>query len=188
VARFEDRLFRELVEQHGSLLTEPPAAAPVLPRRLRRRPAVAIALALAVALAAIVIGLSRGGGGTNAYAVVTNPDGTVTVTISELVGVAPADERLHELGLPVSVAAVTEDCPVERSELHRADVPPEVMSRIVETVSPAGRTGVRIDPSAIPAGDTLLLSANERRAGVIALRELLIEGSAPSCVPPGPGE
>jgi hypothetical protein len=190
VARFEDRLFAELVEQHGQLLADAPARAiaPAAPRRVRRTPIAAIALAIAVALAALVIGLSRGGGGSSAYAVVTNPDGTVTVTISELIGVGPANVRLKQLGLPVAVAAVRKGCPVKPGEVHPADVPPDVSDRIAESVGGPGNPGVRVDATAIPAGDTLLLTANERRPGFIALRELVIEGAPPPCVPPGPGE
>jgi len=190
MARFEDRLWRELVDQHGHVLAAAPApaAAPAAPRRLRRAPVAAIAVAVAVALAALLIGLGRGGSGSSAYAVVTNPDGTVTVTISELIGVAPANQRLRELGLPVAVAEVTKSCPVKPGAVHSADLPPAVSDRISETVGGPGNPGVRVDPAAIPAGDTLLLTAHERRPGLIALRELVIEGAPPSCMPPGPGE
>lgn len=191
MARFEDRLWNELVEQHGALLAEPPAQihSPARRRgRVRRGgPLAALGLALAAGLAALVIGLSANGG-SSAYAVVTNPDGTVTVTVSELVGVGPANERLTELGLPVRIAPVQDGCPVSRRQLPFVHLPPEQTRALYETLGGRGGVSLRIDPSAIPHGDTLLLSAHELRPGFVALRGLVIEGAAPSCVAPVAGE
>lgn len=189
MSRFEDRLWAELVEQHGALLTEP-AAAGVPARAARRRsrwtPAAAGALALAAALVALVIGLGHGGG-TSAYAIVTNPDGTVTVTINELVGVEPANQRLQELGVPVAIPPIEQGCLTTRAELRDARVPPDRARGIFEPTG-HGMASLRIDPGAIPPGDTLLLSAREVRRGVIWLRGLVIEGPPPACVAPEPGE
>jgi hypothetical protein len=190
VARFEDRLWSELVEQHGALLAEPPARArpPARERRLvRRGPLAALGLALAAGVAALVIALGGHGGGS-AYAVVPNADGTVTVTISELAGVEPANERLAELGLPVRAAAVEAGCPVSRRQLPFVHLPPDQTRALYEPI--VGRDGVslRVNPKAIPHGDTLLLSADEPRAGFVFMRGLVIEGAAPSCVAPVPGE
>jgi hypothetical protein len=190
VARFEDRLWNELVEQHGALLAEPPAAihAPARePRRVRRGPLAALGLALAAGLAALVIGLGSHGG-SSAYAVVPNADGTVTVTISELVGVEPANLRLQELGLPVRVAPVQHGCPVSRRQLPYVRLPFDQTRALYETLGGPNGVSLRIDPAAIPHGDTLLLTANELRPGVVSLRGLVIEGAAPSCVAPVPGE
>jgi hypothetical protein len=188
VARFEDRLWNEIVEQHGGLLAQAPARAPVRPRRLRRRaPLAAIGLALAAGLAALVIGVGRNAG-TSAYAVVANPDGTVTVTIRELEGVAPANRRLTMLGVPVRIAAVTADCPAAAHPLKPAPLPLASARRAFEFEGPPGEPSARVDPAAIPKGDTLLLSAAERRPGIVSLRGLVIEGEAPPCRPPGPGE
>ena len=51
-----------------------------------------------------------------------------------------------------------------------------------------GGYSVRIDPTAIPSGDTLLLRAYELPSGLIAMRALVIEGPAPSCLAPDPGQ
>jgi len=190
VARFEDRLFAELVEQHGALLAQPPAhaAAPPRPRLLRRRgPIAALGLAIAAAVAALVIGLSHNAG-TSAYAVVTNPDGTVTVTIREIEGAAPANQRLAMLGVPVRVAPVTAGCPVTREQLPSVQLPPGQSAQIYRPEPGPAGFSVRIDPAAVPHGDTVLLTAREVRPGFVVLRELLIEGAAPACVAPVPGE
>jgi hypothetical protein len=187
VSRFEDRLWGELVEQHGALLAEPPARVPSAPRRFRRAPVAALALALVIGLVALVIALGRGGG-TSAYAVVTNPDGTVTVTINELIGVEPADERLQELGVPVRIPPIEPGCRTSRAELKSARLSPARSREISEPTGGAGHYSLRIDPAAIPAGDTLVVTAHEVRPGVIWLRSLVIEGPAPSCVAPAPHE
>ncbi len=190
MARFEDRLFAELVEQHGALLARPPARAAVAPRPrpLRRRgPIAAFGLAVAAAIAALAIGLSHNTG-TSAYAVVANPDGTVTVTIREIEGVAPANQRLVMLGVPVRVAPVTQGCPVTRERLPSVQLPPEEARKIYEPEPGPAGFSVRVDPAAVPHGDTVLFTAREVRPGLVVLRELLIEGSAPSCVAPVRGE
>ena len=158
-----------------------PRAAPPRPRLLRRRgPLAALGLALAAALAALVIGLLPRRG-PSAYAVVTNPDGTVTVTIRELEGVEPANERLAQLGVPVRVAPVTERLPDDARQLPRRSCRPTRPGRSTSpNAGPAGFS-VRIDPAAIPPGDTVLLTAREVRPGFVALRALLIEGPPPSC-------
>jgi hypothetical protein len=190
VARFEDRLFAEIVEQHGALLAQPPVhvAAPPRVRPLRRRgPIAALGLAIAAGIAALVIGLAHNAG-TSAYAVVTNPDGTVTVTIREIEGAAPASDRLAMLEVPVRVAPVTAGCPVTREQLPSVQLPPSEARKIYAPEPGPDGFSARIDPAAVPPGDTVLLTAREVRPGFVLLRELLIEGAAPSCVAPVAGE
>jgi len=187
VPRFEDRLWSELVERHGAVLAEQPVLARAAPRRVRRGPLAAAALALALGLAALVIALGRGGG-TSAYAVVSNPDGTITVTIAELAGVQPANERLEELGVPARIPPTRSDCPTTRADLHPAHLTPEQSRESFEAVGGNGRYSIRIDPQAIPPGDTLLLRAYEEPSGPIAMRALVIEGPAPACLAPDHGQ
>jgi len=192
VARFEDRLWAELVEHHGALFAEAPAVpvrAPAARRRtVRRVPALVAAAATTLAIVlALVIGLGSNRG-ASAFAVVTNTDGTVTITISELVGVTPADQRLEELGLPVRVVPVTARCPVDPAQLRQARLAPDQFRGIYRVAGSEGAAGVTVDPSQIPHGDTLILRADERPHGVVALRALVVEGAAPPCLPPAPGE
>lgn len=187
MARFEDRLWSELVEQHGAALAEQPVLVTSAPRRLHRGPIAAIGLAVAIALAAVVIGLSRGGG-ASAYAVVANPDGTVTVTINELVGVEPANERLQQLGVPARIPPVTAGCTTSSADLRSARLTPEQSRKAFEPIGGNGAYSVRIDPKGIPAGDTLVLRAYELPSGLISMKALLIEGPAPSCLTPDRGQ
>jgi hypothetical protein len=187
VARFEDRLWAELVEQHGAVLAERPILVHAPPRRVRRGPIAAVALAVAIALAALVIALGHSGG-TSAYAVIANPDGTVTLTIREIAGVQPANERLEELGIPASIPPTRSDCPTSSSHLRSAHLTPEESRKTFEPEGGHGSYSIRIDPKAIPSGDTLVLKAYELPSGAIAMQAAVIEGPAPSCLAPDPGQ
>ena len=183
MSRFEDRLWGELVEQHGALLAEAPARVPSAGRRFGRAPVAAVALAVVIALVALVIALGRGGR-ASAYAVVKNADGTVTITINELEGVAPANQRLEQLGVPVRIPSVERWCPTTRAELKSARLSPARSREISEPTGGVGRYSLRVDPAAIPSGDTLVLTAHEVRPGLTYLRSLVIEGAAPRCLAP----
>jgi hypothetical protein len=192
MSRFEDRLWDELVEQHGALLLEPPPAA--LPRTLvpvgrtsralrRLLPIAALGTALAGVIAALVIGLGGGGVGTPAYAVTANGDGTVTVTIREIVGIEGANAKLAALGVPVRVVPVKPDCPAVGKGSAPDRVSPEREHTVLSPVGPAGSASVKITPAAIPSGDTLVLGARQLDAGAIALGGALYKGPGRDCLP-----
>ncbi len=67
-------------------------------RRRRRALAGAAIAALAAVCVALAIGAS-GGGVQPAYAVSVNPDGSVALSVRELLGVGPANARLARLGV-----------------------------------------------------------------------------------------
>ena len=109
---FEDRLLGQLVAEHGDRLraAEPPAPA----RRRVRRPvwlAVGAAGAAAAATAAVMTL-----GSTPAYAAysVTRHDGTLSVSVSRLSGVAGANAALHALRAPGSGRAGAARLPADR--------------------------------------------------------------------------
>ena len=185
MSRFEDRLWSELVEQHGALLAQAPPRAVSPPRPRRRAPLAAIAIAITVALLAIVLGLSTRGGAP-AYAVTQNPDGTVTVTIRELVGVQGADNRLAALGVPVRVVPVRAGCRARPSEYTPVRPAPN-SARFFTLRGPPGHAAITIDPRAIPAGDTVLVAARQIAKGVVGLGVGLYRGATPPCLPPAPG-
>ena len=191
MASFEDRLWAHLVEEHGALLAEPAGRAPIVqparrpaPRLLRRGVLAGAAAALAGALAAILIGLGSGGSPA-AYAVTQNADGTVTVTIRQLVGVTGADAKLRSLGLPVRAAPLRPSCPPSARSYRLVQLPSAEMHALVLPAGPPGNASRRIDPAAIPRGDTLLLAARERQPGVVSLQVDLYSGAAPRCVAEG---
>src|SRR5258708_5486062 len=186
MSRFEERLWSELLEQHGALLTDPPlelapARAQLQPRR-RLAPLAALGLALAAALTAVVIGLSSGGG-TPAYAVVSNPDGTITVTIRELVGVKGADEKLASLGVPVRIVRSEAGCQTGSGEYNTPRISPQLFQRIAKLAESGGSAAIGITPSAIPAGGTVLIGARALSPGVVGLQTGIYEGKTPPCLP-----
>lgn len=190
MSRFEDRLWSELVEQHGAVLAGQPSlglvpgAAPLRGAVALRRPLATIGVALAAVVAAIVIGLSTGGSGpAPAYAVTRNPDGTVSVTIQELSAAQSASEALTRMGLPIRAAAVEASCQANPDRYRMAPVPETDTRRIYSPFLSGSVTGVRISPSSIPAGDTLLLGVHEAAPKAIVLEVSLYRGAAPPCLP-----
>lgn len=204
MSRFEDRLLAELLEQHGSVLADLPAR-PLpasVPARSRRRlpaprlrpqipgllPLGAVALALAAALAAIVIGFGSGGGGggTPAYAVVQNGDGTVTVTIRELLGIDGANRELRTLGVRATVVRSERSCPTRPGRYKAADLPAELSHRIASGSGAPGAPSVVLDPSAIPPRDTVVIGVRKLDAhggpAAAGLEIGVYEGAVPPCL------
>lgn len=229
MSRFEDRLWAELVEQHGALLADPPAgtlaperadriapagrigpsdgfaSAPGSDRAARagreaRRPAgrrrlaaaAAATLTLAAAIAALVIALGSSGGGTPAYAVVQNPNGTISVTINEIVGLQGASEKLASLGVPVRVVPYSASCTTRAGEYPSAHIDSDLAERISTTVGGPGAPSIVITPSLIPAGDTVVIGARSlgpSNGGLspIGLQSQIFKGPGPPCLALGPG-
>jgi hypothetical protein len=197
VASFEERLWAELVEQHGALLADEPRAALSPRRREQRRPAwrrallpaAGLATVLAGVLVAIVIGLGSGNRPSAAFAVVRNPDGTVQVTISELAGVQGANQRLMELGVPARVVSWNEGCATRPGEFKEAPLSAEQAQRIETPAGPAGAASVVLTPAAVPAGDTVVIGARalgqSGAVSAVGLEVGIYEGAAPTCLPLG---
>jgi hypothetical protein len=144
MGKFEDRLIMDLMDKHGTSLDEVDRPAPV---RRSHRPMWMASGALGVTLAMVGLLTLFGGRGSPAYAVTMGPNGTVTLTVTQIDGIAGANERLRELGLPVLVAAMDDRCHFPARVFtaegaHDAD----------------GRITFAIDQ--IPAGETLLVGAS----------------------------
>jgi hypothetical protein len=105
--RFEDRLIGDLMEEHGLALAELQRPEP---NRRSHRPLWLSGAAVAVAAVIATSVTLAGGGGTPAYAVTRNPNGTVSLTLTDLAGIAGANAELRRLGLPVLVVAFGQNC------------------------------------------------------------------------------
>jgi hypothetical protein len=176
MSRFEDRLWSDLAGAYGSQLA---LVSPLQQRRSRRAPALALALVLVVAIVAVLV-LAPGTSTPSAYAVSRNPDGTLTVTIDELAGVAGANAELAALGAAARVVAVQQDC---ASSARPIAIEMNTYARMAHVEG----QGVTIQPAAIPAGDTLVLAVHTI-GGVVALSVGLYHEAAPTCLPPGSGQ
>ena len=112
----------------------------------------------------------------------------MTLTLSEVLGVEPANEQLAKLGIPVVVAKIEPGCD-ERGETVRPSAP-----RFAEMIEPAkagpGLAGLTwiIHPSLIPPGDSMRLSVQldpVSQIPAVGAGMALFRGPAPKCSRPG---
>jgi hypothetical protein len=172
MGRFEDRLWSDLVQQHGSELALAPRPAP---RRRRTPPALLTGGAAGVLGTATVLALTLDATtSTPAFAVTNNSDGTVTVTIHDIAGVGAANAELARLGVRATAVPAVSGC--------TAPVTREPEYRFAGALRPnAASYAVTIKPGAIPRGDTLVLAARQLSTDRVELGAMLVRGSAPAC-------
>jgi hypothetical protein len=145
------------------------------PTRFSRRAALATGgLVSAAVLAAVVLTLSASTS-PPAYAVIVHRDGTVSLTLNELVGVGPANERMAELGVRARLVRTEHGCtdtakPIpftqargrttRATQLKRVEATLRVLQQMLHPAKSGHPSGVRmwIRPDAIPHGETLVLA------------------------------
>jgi hypothetical protein len=184
---FEDALWAELVSDHGAELLGIGPRARARARSSWRLPMAAGGTALIVAV--VVAGLTvTAGTSPPAYALVVNPNGSVTLTINELIGVTGANAQLARLGVRARVAQLEAHCSGRghfiRVPLHPPPLPVEPQKLR------NGLSGLRmvINPSTIPPEDTLLLTARLIRGThngspfqAVGMSMGLYRGAVPAC-------
>lgn len=191
---FEDRLWGYLMTEHGAQLA-------TLPRRRRKtaNPRSWVVGGSAVAAAGTAAGLAVAlfaTAATPAFAVTNNSNGTVTVRIHELVGISGANAELARLGVHARAVRLIPNCLKSLAQVPPAQwtykaVRPEGATPSGQIRDNGGRTqipvdptrassAVTIEPSQIPAGDTLVLAAREI-ASHVQLAVLMVRGPAPTC-------
>jgi hypothetical protein len=158
---FEDGLWSELVSEHGTQLLRMGPRPRAEHRRSWSAPLAAGGVALTGAILAAVL-IFTASTSPPAYALVVNPDGSVTLTINELIGVTGANAQLARLGVRARVVQFNEQCAAKghfirvqlRPPRGLLPVEPELLPR---GSGPFGRLRMVIHPSAIPQGDLLVL-------------------------------
>ena len=164
MSTFEDRLWSQLVREHGDQMQLPPRTA----QRSRRRPGLitgtALATAATAAAAAVIFTATTS---TPAYAVSRNSDGTVTVTLGDVAAITALNTELVRDGIAARAVPLTADCPI-----HGFPNP------MPAGTNPSTYT-ITIVPADIPAGYTAVLAVGENASGQIALAQ----GAFPSPVP-----
>ncbi len=183
MTKFTDQLFDDLVREHGSTLadTRPPAPR----RRIASRRTLLAAGTGFVAVAATVGGLLASGGGTPAYALTTHSNGTVTLDVYRVSGIAGINTKLHQVGDDqVVVVPVEPGCPA-MSSLPAPVVAPSGHISVQTGVSVTGGGSVTVNAKGIPAGDILVVAVETTttatgRYSLGAAR--LTTPPAPSCV------
>jgi hypothetical protein len=202
MSKIEDRLWADLIREPGAdralAATQPLRRG----RSLRRAPLAAGTLVLFAAIVATAVTLTASTSTTPAYAVTLNPDGSVSVTLTEVIGVSGVNEALARLGVRVRFAHIEADCTQtgEKARLAPGRAAHEQQEQIVEPQKDGeGLAGINmiIHPDAIPQGDTALIAAqlddsgrpvatsHGRPVSAASWTVGLYRGAAPTCQPSG---
>lgn len=212
MTNFSDQLFTDLMREHAATLqrTELPASSAghwsIKRGAWLAGGAGTLAAGVTASLAAF------GGGAAQAFAVTPHPDGTVTVSISDLSGISGANARLQDLGDRVVVVPVRAGCPsiwslprkVSNSDMRALHQTVTVRSGgsvgILDpygswaTAGPKGNGTITIDPHGIPRGNVEVLAVTQdlkatkaipavmHAPKVIAMLGALTTPPAPACV------
>jgi hypothetical protein len=183
MTKFEDRLYGQLMAEHGHELraTERPAQARRPARRTIRRPVWLAAGAAGVAGAVTAAAMSLGG--APAYAV-TQHGGSTSVSVYRASGVAGANAALRKIHARVVVVPVRPGCPAIGS-LPRPHPAPHLSVSVGAGVSENGHraVSVKISKGGIPKGDTMILAFSGGRGDSLGAGGI-ITGPAPRCVSP----
>jgi hypothetical protein len=193
MTKFADQLYADLMREHGSTLarTRPPTAS--------RRPLTSRRVLLATGAGGLAVAATVGaltvGGGTPAYALTMNPNGTATLAVYRVSGIAQINAKLQQLGDNVVVVPVEPGCP-SLGSLPAPAVRPSGQISVGGSVSTDG--SITVNATGVPAGDILVVGTEITRlsngdiGGQTGAR--LTSPPAPSCVSlpavpanPGPG-
>jgi len=171
--------------------TRPPTARTARHVGRARSTRLRVTLAAIVATAVLAVLALTSGGGRAAWAVQLRGDGTVSITLNDLLGVSPANARLRALGLPVTIQQARQRCSA-KGELDRRVSTISLLEHVVRReLRSNGQPKLRwiIYPAAIPQGDTLGLVAQlappTRSTRAFVYQAKLYRGSAPGCISPG---
>jgi len=181
MSSFEDRLWTDLVREHGAALT---AARRSAPQRKRARPLLLSgSVALAATIAVVVLAVTASDT-TPAFAVIVNQDRTVTVTVRQLSDRPQVNRKLRSLGVRARIVPLSPSC---RYALHTGG-PGQPVTPATEPLSgsnlgPIGAWKVVIIPNRIPLGHTLVL-APRRISNGYEMADATVRGPGPSCSSP----
>jgi hypothetical protein len=170
------------VQEHGDRMrlrstANPGANHTLRPTRAARRrakprqPAVITGTALAAAglAAAAVLAFTATTSTPPAYAVTTNSDGSVTVTLNDISALTGLNAELARDGLDARAVPLTATCPVH--------VP---MVTMPAGTDPSTYT-ITLVPADIPAGYTAVVGATESASGQVVLVQGAVRPPIPAC-------
>ena len=187
---FETHLWDDLVQECGPELATVRVSAPP---KVRVKPAWLVAPTIAVAvaiglLALVVLQISSTPTAPAAYAVSAHTDGTVTVAIRDISGVTGANAKLSDLRVRARAVPTVSGCTAKPNIIAVNLAPmlnlPEHMTNGLPEHQMIVRQQVTLRPSAIPAGEMLILAATETGHGAtreVGLDFFLIRGRVPAC-------
>jgi hypothetical protein len=171
--RFEERLLGEL---QAVIATDVARARP----RLRGQTRLSLAGAL-VAAATFAYFLFGGGGAAPAFAVESNADGSVTVTINRFSDAAGLEKALADAGVPAVVDYTPEGkmCRQPRGEFAEPNGPSTSSVQVADD----GATTFTLSPGEVGEGQTLVLetTGGQTAQSSSGLRLSVIQGSVSPC-------
>ena len=177
---FKDRLWRDLVREHGAQLAQTERPPAKHGRRARPRVLAGTTLGLAGIGTAVALALGAASS-TPAFAVTRNHDGTVTVALQRIAAIHDANAKLAGSGLPVKLVRVKAGCVAAA----RAKALAALSKARPQSIAPLRWSGrARFNPRKIPPGKTLVIAAWPAGKSVHVSPGHLITGTAPACVPP----
>ena len=169
MSTFEDRLWSELVHEHGDHMRLEHASTAALSRR---RPALLTGTALVAAglTAAGILAITATTSAPPAYAVTTNSDGTVTVTLNDVSAITALNAELARDGLRAKAVPLTATCPTR------------AFPNLMPTGTNPSTYTITIVPADIPTGYTAVVAAGETRDGGVTLSMGAWPSPGPACV------
>lgn len=172
MSKFEDNLWAELQQEHGQALLHNMA------KRQSRRTKRWIAAAAAVTVlgTGALAASAYFGGAPPAYAVVDNPDGSVTLTIRELERFDEATAKLRDRGVPAVAVPLRQDCADKGDSLL-------VPVAAVDFESTPGQSRITITPGRVPSGATVVLAAGSGADVWIISGGVYPADRVPACLP-----
>jgi len=186
MGRFEDSLWTELQREHGQALLQNMAKQ----RSKRTARWIGAAAAVAVLGTGALAASTYFGGAPPAYAVVDNPDGTVTLKIRDLTKFEEATAKLREHGVPAVALGQREDC---RDVGRLLDPMPYTPFELVDDRMVGDERLLTVTRDRIPAGATLVLALVDMKVPTTngtpaqAMFVTLYERDhTPSCLRPAP--
>lgn len=213
MSHFEDHLWSQLAREHGSTMraashaTAALAASTtqtkptiVVARRpdtaLMRRPALLSGTALGVAgLATVGILAISGTSAPPAYAVTTNPDGTVTITLNELSSLPALNRKLQKDAIPVAAVPMTATCSTQAKVTIINSAQGNAAPPTGSTVPASGTTvptspdttqqstaTITLSRDQISSGDVGILGARVTPTGRVTLVAGEVTPPPPSCL------
>lgn len=156
--------------------------------RFTARPRILAGATVAVAaMTAAILGISAATTTPPAFAVTSNPDGSVTITLNELTGVSALNAKLASMGVAVRAVPVVPGC-TATAQVIGSDGSPQPASTLAVSQLPKNpRTGgqtilqtITVAPPQTP-GQTEILAAST--TGIDLLGQA-VQGQVPSCVAP----
>ena len=153
MSEFEDNLWLEVVHEHGNELARTGRTVHKHGRATRPQllAGTTVGLAAMATAAALLLGASTS---PPAFAVTRNPDGTVTVNLMKLSGIAGANEKLAAMGVRAQIVALAKYPP--KPVCPGGTVP----TITFDPASISKRQALVITPGQPSAGDAAALKAN----------------------------